>query len=468
MNKFITMMALLASFCLSAKVKDISDYKKQMTLQLKGNASGYQFDVPDEVYENSLYPDLRDMRIINATGDFVPMRVYFPTDEVLLKYSQTTLPVFKLNKTITKKTDSQQTQTTIDGTYQDYTLTTSKTLSHYLENLEIKDPKQIIIDATILKGQKIESLELDWHYKTQGNRIFTVDLFASNDLSHWNLIKKNQQLIEINTNSRVILKNKLALNQSAYGYYKVIFSQALVPEVLQAKAIQVDQLVKKSQQIKNVAGYAVQNDKTIRLSTGGAYTLDAFILSFNQENVITDVKLYSRDKVKHLRPRGIFEGQGTIYSMTSKGITVKNNTIKIRPSNKRLWQFQFDDNIDVKSVKNIKMKWRRHKVEFLAQGNAPFTLIYKNSNKLMPLSSHWYDKIPEELRKTLFSSNVTLLKSHKFTQKTNNLSINKSTNQENSNYAKWMFWVILSVVLLVLFVMAYKLLNETNKNGASK
>ena len=154
--------------------------------------------------------------------------------------------------------------------------------------------------------------------------------------------------------------------------------------------------------------------------------------------------------------------------MTSKEITVKNNTIKIRPSNKRLWQFQFDDNIDVKSVKNIKMKWRRHKVEFLAQGNAPFTLIYKNSNKLMPLSSHWYDKIPEELRKTLFSSNVTLLKSHKFTKKTDNLSINKSTNQENSNYAKWMFWVILSVVLLVLFVMAYKLLNETNKNGASK
>jgi len=464
MKSVIMLMILVASFTICAGTRDASEYKKHIGLKLQGNSSGYRFDVPDDVYDSTFYPDLRDMRIINATGDFVPMRVYFPTDEIILKYSQTTLPIFKLNKTISKNIDSQQTRTTIDGTYEDYTLTTSKTLSHYLENLEIEDPKQIIIDATVLKGQKIESLELDWHYKTEGNRIFTVDLFASDDLSHWVTINKKKQLIEINTNSKTLLENKIELNQQAYSYYKISFPQGVIPEILHVKALLVDQLVKKSQQIKSVGGYTFSNNNILRLTTGGAYTVDAFVISFNQDNTITNVKLFSRDNVRNLRSRGVFEEQGTIYSMTSNGVKVTNNTINIRQSNKRLWQFQFDDNINIKSVKKIEIKWRKHKVEFLAQGKAPFTLLYNNSNRLKPVSSQWYYKIPKKLRNTLFSSNVIFEKKHDLSKKLKTSTVKQSIKQKNSNYAKWIFWIILTIVLFFLIIMAYKLLKETSEN----
>jgi len=437
-------------------------YKKQIELKLKGSSSGYTFAVPDDVYKNSSYPDLRGMRIINSTGDFVPMRVFFAADEITYEYSQTTLPVFKLNKTISKSVESQQTRITVDGTHEDYTVTTSKSLNHFLEKLEIEDPNQIIIDATIIKDRKIENLEIQWQFKTKGNRTLPINLLASNDLIHWIHVKDKQQLAEININSRILLENRIALDHKAYAYYKIHFTQGIVPEITQVKAWLVNQAIQKSQQIKQVAGYAIVSDNSLRLSTGGAYTLDSFVISFNQDNTITDLKLFTRDNVRNIHARGKYAGQGTIYSMTSNGITVKKNTIKVRKSNKRLWQIQFDDNINIESINKIEMNWRRQKVEFLAQGKAPFTLVYANSKRLKPVSNSWYSRLPEELKKTLFSSEIVLKKNKYINKKTRLKSAGPTNNKPtvDSHYAKWIFWMVLTLVLSLLIVMAYKLIDE--------
>ena len=431
-------------------------YQKQIQLELSGNSSGYTFAVPDDVYVHSYYKDLRDVRIINATGDLVPMRLFLTVDEVKHEYIKTSLPTFKLNQTMTKATSSKQVRTTREGTHEDYTVTTSKSLQHYLKVQEFVNDNQILIDAGVLDGQRIENLEIDWQYQTKGNRIFYVNVSGSNDLSHWVNIKSRHQLAEINTGLKTLLENTIAINNKAYSYYKLMFVDDIIPEVTRVQANFVNQTIEESMKSTAIANYSLIKDNSIQFETGGMYPVESFKLSFNQNNTITDVRLYSRNNTNK---KWQYTGVGSIYSMTSDGTTVKQDTVKIRRSNNRYWKIQFDQNINNKSVNTIEMNWRNHQIDFLAQGEAPFTVVYSHSGKLTRTSSHWYHKIPQELRKKMFSSQVTLPETNSIGA-TNVESINKEMSQSN-DYAKWVFWTILALVLFVLLIMAYKLIQDT-------
>ena len=433
-------------------------YQKQMQLEISGNSSGYTFAVLDDVYVHSNYNDLRDVRIINATGDFVPMHLFLSVDEVKHEYTKTSLPTFKLNQTMTRASSSKQVRTTRHGTHEDYTVTTSKSLQHYLKAQEFVNDNQILIDAGVLDGQRIENLEIDWHYQTKGNRIFYVNILGSNDLSHWVNIKNRHQLAEIYTGSKTLLENTIAINNKAYSYYKLIFVDDIFPEVTRVQANFVNQTIEKSMKSRAVENYALIKDNALQFDTGGMFSVESFKLSFNQNNTITDVHLYSRNNTNK---KWQYAGSGTVYSMTSDGITVKQDTVKIRRSNNRFWKIQFDL-INNKSINTIEMNWRNHQIEFLAQGEAPFTMVYSHSGKLTRASSHWYHKIPQELRKKMFSSQVILPEPNNITT-TDVLSTNKEMSQSN-DYAKWIFWLILALVLFVLLIMAYKLIQDTAEN----
>ena len=454
-NRLIACLALIISVFASAS-NDADAYQKQSQLELSGNSSGYSFAVPDDVYIESFYKDLRDVRIINATGDFVPMRLFLTIDEVKHEYTKTSLPTFKLNQTILSSTNSKQVRTTRQGTKEDYTVTTSKSLQHYLKANEIVKENQILIDADVLDGQRIENLEIDWHYQTKGNRLFYVNLSGSNDLSRWINIKTRQRLAEINTGSKTLLENTIAINNKAYAYYKLTFVDDIFPEVTRVQAKFVNQTIEKSMKRRAIDNYSLIMENALEFDTGGMYSVESFKLSFNQNNTITDVQLYSRNNTNK---KWHYAGTGTIYSMESDGITFNQDTVNIRRSNDRFWKIQFDQNINNKSLKKIEMNWRNHQIEFLAQGQAPFTMVYAHPGKIIRASGQWYNKIPRELRDKMFSSQVVITETNNTAVK-RVVTTNQATNQ-NSDYAKWIFWSILAIVLLILIIMAYKLVQDS-------
>ncbi len=456
-NIFAAAAMLIISLVALANNKS---YQKQMQLELSGNSSGYSFAVPEEVYIHSFYKDLRDVRIINGTGDFVPMRLFLTADEVKNEYTKSSLPLFKLNQTISIPSSSKQVRTTREGAYEDFTVTTSKSLQHYLKTQEVVNDNQILIDAGALDGQRIESLELDWHYQSKGNRVFYVDVLGSNDLSIWVNIKNRHRLVEINTGSKTLLENTLTLNNKTYSYYKFNFVDGTIPEVTRVQAHFFNQTIKSSIQSKEITKYSLIKDNALQFDTGGKYWIESFKLSFAQNNSITDVHLYSRSNAQK---KWQHAGAGTLYSMTSDGVQVKQDTVEIRRlnnrSNNRFWKIQFDL-INNASVDKIEINWRRHQIQFLAQGDGPFTLVYSNSEKLIGASGNWYKKIPQKLRKKMFSSKVIVPKLNS----SGEINVNPENNQTNDNigYEKWIFWLILAVVLFVLFFMAYKLTHELN------
>jgi len=220
-----------------------------------------------------------------------------------------------------------------------------------------------------------------------------------------------------------------------------------------------NQTTKSSMQSKEVSKYSLIKDNALQFDTGGKYSIESFRLSFTQNNTITDVHLYSRSNA---HKKWQHAGAGTIYSMTSDGVQVKQDTVEIRRSNNRFWKIQFDQNINNTSVDKIEINWRNHQVEFLAQGDGPFTLIYSNSGKLKRASSNWYNKIPQELTKKMFSSQV-IVSAINSPDGIKVKSENKRANNSIS-YEKWLFWLILATVLFVLFFMAYRLVQDNTED----
>lgn len=449
MNRFfIQILTLILSTTGFAK-QDV--FQNQLQLKLDDENAAYVFDVPKTVYKSIYYSNLSDIRILNASGDYVPMRVVLNSDDIQHKYIETSLPTFKLNKVVSTPINTKQTRTTKSGNYEDYTVKTSKSMRYFLETQETQDNNVIYIDASVLKSQKIESLTLDWQFKNQGNRIFHVKLSGSNDLSNWHTIKSHQKLVEIKSGAKTILENEIKLNQSAYLFYQLMFDSKIIPKIKSIKAHLIAQFSRHKNNWDSPDNITLVKDNEIIFDTVGFYPIESFKINFKQKNTITDVNIYSRNKQKN---KWRFAGSGSIYSIMTDGILSSKDNINIRRSNHRYWKIVLDKNIKNHSIKTIKYAWRNHQIEFLAQGNAPFTMVYGNKSQSHPAATNWHTKLPKSVE---FSHQITINKE----KPQNNIVIDNQTTKPKSDNAKILFWLILAFVILLLSFMAYKLVVET-------
>ena len=128
----------------------------------------------------------------------------------------------------------------------------------------------------------------------------------------------------------------------------------------------------------------------------------------------------------------------------------------LRRSNNRFWKIVLDDHINNASVGSIQFGWRKHQIEFLAQGEAPFSLLFGNKEQANQAPYNWFHKLPKGID---FSDEVTI-------SDTIMPALDLPAKQQplvKSDNAKLIFWIILVLVIMLLGFMAYKLVNESKE-----
>ncbi len=453
MNRNNLTLFCLGFFFSHVIMADQSDYQNQMSLKLKEGHAAFVFDIPEDVYRTVAYPYLSDVRIVNTTGDFVPMRIVLNSDEIKLQYTQTSLPTFKLNKTTSLPINTKQVRTTRSGNYEDYTVETSKSMRHFIQNQENIDNSKIYIDASVLKDQKIEKFSLDWHFENQGNRLFYVKLSGSNDLSNWQTVKARQKLLEIKSGNKIILENAIDLNHKKYLYYQLVFENNIRPEIKSIHAHFITHKTKGQNHWNVSENIEFLDDNAIIFDSKGYFPIESFKIDFNQKNILTSVSIYSRNSHKS---KWHYAGSGNIYSILIDGQVNDKNLINIRRSTNRYWKVVFDDHINNTSVKSVKFSWRNHQIEFLAQGEGPFSIYYGNKSQKHLAPNNWFSQLP---RNMYFSDDVVINKSNTVV----NQVVDHPETIEESDKAKLTFWLILGFVILLLAFMAYKLVGESKE-----
>ena len=185
------------------------------------------------------------------------------------------------------------------------------------------------------------------------------------------------------------------------------------------------------------------------------YPIESIEVDFNQKNLITDVKVFSRyrnkDKWRYIRSE-------SLYSLYYEGEELINNSIHINKLNHMYWRLVFDKNVNNDTIKQVQMSWRPHQIQFMAQGQGPYKMLLGNSKLKSPANNQWFDKLPKDIRGKMFSDKANLTGEVKQLIKRNQK--NTTSLFDKKNQKQWVFWGLLALILILLIIMASKLLTE--------
>ncbi len=86
--------ALLATWCAQAAPSD--DYAYAWQLQTQGDSAAWQVELTPEVYAAVTRADLRDLEVVNAAGEAVPLALRSTPPIAVTSEAQAALPMFSL------------------------------------------------------------------------------------------------------------------------------------------------------------------------------------------------------------------------------------------------------------------------------------------------------------------------------------------------------------------------------------
>lgn len=437
----------------------------EFSLSLKPleDSPGYVFMVPEVVYKNAHYADLRDVRVINALGDEVPMRLSKKADQVKRTFSETTLPVFSLNQSKLVPVSSKQVKTTWDGDLQSYTVNTSNIVKNYLLNQETERLDTILIDASSVLDEYAVALNVDWQFPNAGNRVFYIELMGSNDLSHWQIIRSKHKMIELDTGDRVVIENGIPLHGTSFEFYQLRFLNQPIPEVVAVKASMQYQAVNAELIWSDVADFQVldaqEHGHTIEWKLAGHFPVEAVKFRFDYKNLMADVQVFSKYS-EQASWRAVTKG--SIYEVGAGEMSIFNNQLTLFSNNHRYWKMTSQSAISSQWVDSISFAWRQHQIQFLAQGEGPYSLQFGDQQRNQRPDNLWYNKFSQPLKQSMFSNTVGLGSVLQLVPENTNI---EHDAELDLNYSQWIFWGLLIIVLLVLLNMASKLLKEVSNEG---
>ncbi len=447
----------LASLFILNTLSTAAGFEHAMALIPKHEAAAYRFDVPAIVYQHVHHADLRDVRVINVQGDEVPMRITLREDQIHNTWSEVTLPIFQLHAVENIPISTKQTKTTWQGDQQSLTVTTSEQVVTYLKSQKQSSGNNVLIDAAAINNKTDVVLDLDWAFSTAGNRVFYVDLQGSNDLSQWHRVLNNQKLLEINTGGQVVYENRLKLPNRPHQFYQLRFRGTEVPAIKAVTARVVQQHLDRPLQWSTVDDFDVvepdQQGHVLEWDLNAQYPIESLKLGFDYNNLMAQIRLYSKP---HPQSAWRLVAQDEVYDVGDGELSMFNDQLHFASNNHRYWRLSSNSEINSQWVNDIGFAWRAHQIQFLAQGEGPYTLYFGDSSINQWPSTKWYQTLNEILRQDLFSKAIQL-------GQMKQIAVPAEVSEpkdETNNHSKWIFWGLLAVVLMMLGIMAVRLLRE--------
>ncbi|WP_312950534.1 DUF3999 family protein [Superficieibacter sp.] len=202
-----------------------NDFAWGTSLTTDGSEPYYQVELPEKVYEQSVWPDLRDVRVFNGQGQNLPFAWSLPPARPGGE-KDIPLRVYTMNQTASRSPDEVSLRS---GSGLEVTLWAEKpqaTQRGWL--LELGDK--------MLDQPGIDQIRLEWSRLTE-NWQTSVDVFYSSDLKSWSRIAEDVPLMDLNSGSDRLQLNTLDVD-GAHKYWLVLARDPLAVPKLNIKAAQ--------------------------------------------------------------------------------------------------------------------------------------------------------------------------------------------------------------------------------------
>ena len=202
------------------------EFEAQAPIELHGNGPYYQVTLPIEAYFAAHFPDLRDLRVLNARGELLPfsmIRGQSRTEQAVERNRVTLFPLYGIAST-PGAVPEIRVERGADGTVVSVTAGGSgdaggQQLRGYL--LDVSQNKHAM-----------HTLELDWDPAATGFQRLSVE--ASDDLQHWRTWLASAQLARLEFNGERIERNQIELPGGRADYLRLTWREPAVAPTLRS------------------------------------------------------------------------------------------------------------------------------------------------------------------------------------------------------------------------------------------
>lgn len=241
MRVSVTGWLLLSALCLPGtgaaqeeKNDTPQDFAYGMQLTTSVSAPFFSLNLPTEVYEQSVWPDLRDVRVFNAQGMSVPFALFSATTAPEEK-ARFSLRVYPLEGQKATRADRQVISLKSAAGLEITLPAEGDNARTIARSYLLEVPQQ-----TETRYPRLDQIELEWERQSV-NWQTRVNVLYSNDLKRWSTIADDMPLMDLASGGDRLLLNTLDLKRySDYArarYLLLVFQDSGMPADLAIRAV---------------------------------------------------------------------------------------------------------------------------------------------------------------------------------------------------------------------------------------
>ncbi|MCE0800329.1 DUF3999 domain-containing protein [Buttiauxella sp. S04-F03] len=455
-NKGFMLGAMLCAALPVLAVEEIAqtpqDYAYGSELYLAAPSPWYRVELPLNVYQQSVWPDLRDVRVFNHQGEAVPFSLEAQTSSAVVS-EPVALRIFTLDSSADTRANQQA------GVRSESVILRSKNgIEIRLEGENVKSMGQSYL-LTLPEDQQqplnISQLQLIWD-KPAENWQGKVSLYYSYDLREWNQLSDDAPLMDLSSGSDRLTLDKLDINvtmtPNKLRYLLLVFDAQ--PHSVQLTGVNAVREHESPTQERISLTATASKTSLIEAVWHWSHPqpLTSLEITLHEDGVLPIEMAWRRAESDEWHPLA----KQVIYQLNGKAsapIIMPNEpvqAVKITTLNARLPE----------SLPEITGKRESQILIFNAQGTAPFTLAWGNRTaKSAALDIGML--IPPELRKETGLETFASAQAQEQITLGGEARLNAvSPVERKSQWQTVLIWGVLILGVAVLLWMAMKLWRE--------
>jgi hypothetical protein len=385
MMRVLLLSGLLANAALASGP---DDYANVVPIRTEGESAAWQVLLDTSVYAGSIHPELRDVAVFNADGQPVPMRIVAveAADEVTEEESAAValLPL-PARSTNTAGRDSLDLVVERDA---DGRLRRIETRSSTDAPEAEASAREWLLDLAAFE-RGIDHLVLDWDAPRDGV-IAHFEVAGSDDLQHWTVLRADATLTRLEHQGARIERRDIGLTATPLRYLRLRRIDAGPPlQGLRAEAGSSRRIAGATPlhwlEAASVAtsGDLVASPMRHLYALGAAVPASHIHVSLADANAVARIEVFSAAAADPAKHRWTPRASLVAFRLVQDGEVIESG-VEALGSGPRINALRIDSQTPLQSPPHVVVGLRPARLEFLAQGKAPYLLAVGSATARRP------------------------------------------------------------------------------------
>jgi hypothetical protein len=430
---------LISNLAWSSKPLTKTDFAYGIDVTL-GEHQLYEFTVNEAIYNSLQYDDIRDVRIFDASGVIVPVKIFnvFPDkySEVVHTQNKESLTFFPISENLQKPLQDLNIYVKRNDAGTIVNINSSPTAGLQQTNT------YYIVDMGERDNVELNALEILWDGDKTPKSMVTVQ--TSDDLTHWQSSGEGA-VFQLRHNEQVLSHNMVPI----FGlkrYLKIQLDHAAL--------LGINSVINKTAMI-NVAsaiGQATLHKQTptqFYYHILGKYPVHSLHIFPQQDDAIYTIQLISgtqADVQNHTHFRG------SIYKLNSGNQSFTTDPVPLAGRRDSYWRIDVVESNQANiTPPTFEFAYYPHHIRFLSNQAGQYTIAFGSA-----LVKNFSPAIPPEIDQHESRAQILdLSTAHAISGDGKLIPL-----QPPKNYQKLVLWAVLAVVLLIMGFMVVRLLKH--------